>query len=700
MLDPEFSIRDAFPPVSYDGWRALAEATLDGASFEKKLVTCTYEGIDFRPVYAREDFDGEDDPVGFPGRMPFVRGARPAGAVLSGWDLRQEHATPDLSSANREILDDLAGGVSSLLLVLDQAARRGFDPDDSRAAEFAGREGLLVFHADDFDAALTEVELSMIGVALEAGGAFLPAAALLVALFARRGISPDDVRGAFNADPIGALARDGQLPTSLETALAHAADLAKWTAEKYPGVTAIGVDTSAYHHAGATAVGDLAFAMATAVEYLRAMSAAGMSIDDAARQILFRISVGTHHFLSIAKLRAGRRLWGRVVEACGGPEACGAMRVHSRVSDRVLTQRDRYVNMLRNTVAVFAAGVGGAEAITSVPLDRAASGPSDFSRRVARNTGLILQEESHLHRVIDPAGGSWFLETVTDQLADLAWEMFQEIERRGGMRAVLESGWVAEQIEAGFAQRARDIATRKEGITGVSEFPNLEEQPLDAPQTDPKALRDDAARRVAGMRRELPSAARSTSGPAATAVQAARNGATLGQLAELLGFHQEAFRVTPLAPHPFAKPFEELRDACDDWQLNHGSRPRVFLANMGPIAHHTARANYAKSFFEAGGFEVITNNGFQECDAAVEAFTQSGAAIAVICSSDKLYPDYVPELAGPLKSAGARTVVLAGRPGPNEDAWRAAGVDRFIFISCDVLALLREMLLAEGVVSS
>src|SRR5262245_53999156 len=476
MLAAEFTLRDDFPPVSYDEWRALAEADLQGAPFEQKLVTHTYEGIGVQPVYTRRDRPGEGDPDGFPGLPPFVRGARPLGAVQTGWDLRQEHAHPDLTVTNQAILKDVQGGVTSLLLRLDFAARNGLDPDDPAAAELAGRDGLMAYHVADLDAALAGVSLSRVGVTLEAGAAFLPAAAVLAALWRRGGGGPAQGRRAVNGDPLAVLARDGQLPVPSPSALALMNDLAAWTAKHFPHVTAVRVGTAPYHHAGATAVQDVAFALATGVEYLRSMTRAGLDIDTGARQILFSISVGTHHFLAIAKLRAARRLWARVVEACGGSPAAGAMRIHSRVSKRVLTQRDPHVNMLRNTVAVFAAELGGAEAVTSVPFDSVGGLPDDFSRRVARNTVLLLQEEAHLHRVIDPPGGSWYLDWLTDQVADKAWPLFQEVERRGGMLQAIESGWVAKQIDSAFAPRARNIARRKEGITGVSEFPDVAER--------------------------------------------------------------------------------------------------------------------------------------------------------------------------------------------------------------------------------
>jgi methylmalonyl-CoA mutase len=708
MLEPEWSLSaEMFPPVGYDQWRALAEADLEGSAWEQKLVTHSYEGIDIQPLYTRRDWPSEMDPEGFPGQPPFVRGAYPPGAAQRGWDLRQEHTHPDLTITQEAILEDIRGGVTSLLLRLDAAARDGLDPDDPGAAEWAGRDGLMIYHTEDLGAILHGVPLDTIGITLEAGAAFLPAAAALVALWRRRAVAPLQVRGAFNADPLAVLARDGQLPVPTESALAMMAELAAWTAQHFPHVTAVRVGTAAYHHAGATAVQDLAFAMASAVEYLRAMTRVGLDVDAAARQILFSISVGTHHFLAIAKLRAARRLWGQVVEACGGSADAAAIRLHSRVSKRVLTHRDPHVNLLRNTVACFAAGIGGAEAITSVPFDSVAALPDSFSRRIARNTLLVLQGEAHLQAVIDPPGGSWYHGWLTEQLAQKAWGIFQEIERTGGMLRAIQSGWVANQIDSAFRPRAKNLARRKEGITGVSEFPNISEGGIARRAPDLEALRTIATARLKESRNAGPALnalAYSTVGGGRhihieTVVEAAEQGASIGQLALALGFHVEPTHLPPLAPHPFAAPFEELRDASDAWHAAHGRRPRVFLANLGPVSHHTARATYAKNFFEAGGFDVISNDGFRDADVASVAFRESGATVAVLCSSDKLYPDLVPQAAPKLKAAGARCVILAGNPGGNEAAWRAAGVDRFIFIRCDVLGTLREMLHDEGVLA-
>ncbi len=699
MLQDKFTIEDEFPPVGYDRWRSLAEADLQGATLEQKLVTHTYDGVDIQPIYTRRDELDRGEAISLPGQPPFVRGATASGSVRAGWDLRQEYGHPDLEVTNQAILEDLEGGVTSIRLRFDAAARNGTDPDDAAADALVAQDGLTAYSVDDLDKTLAGVQLPLVGVALEAGAAFVPAAAMLVSLWRRREVSPDRARGEFNADPLAVLASEGKLPVSISATLKLLAELAAWTAQNYPHVTSVGVDTSVYHHAGATAAQDIGFAIASGVEYLRSMTAAGLEIDAAARQIAFHFRLGTHHFLGIAKLRAARWLWSRVIEAAGGSPAAGAMHINATTSKRVLTQRDPYVNLLRNTVAMFAAGVGGADSVTSVPFDALLGQPDPFSRRIARNTALVLQEEAHLNRVIDPAGGSWFLDRLTKEIAEQGWKVFQEIEREGGMLKALTNGWIAAQIETAFAPCAKNIARRKEGITGVSEFPDAGESQISRAQVDVAAIRAAAIERVKAARKKLPSLKQIASDNKLmeSAIAAASEGATIGQIAEALAFGRESSEIPPLETRYFAEPFEQLRAASDAWQAVHGRRPSVFLANMGSPSQHTARATYAKNFFETGGFEVIAGGGFGDAAAAAEAFGRSGASIAVICSSDKLYPEIVPPLAAALKAAGARSVVLAGNPGVNEQAWRSAGVDRFIFIKCDVLATLRELLREEGV---
>ena len=714
MSDKELTLD--FPPVSYDEWKASVLAELKGVPFEKKLVTRTPEGIDIQPLYTAADWPSDGDPSGFPGLLPLTRGSQPLGHAVAGWDIRQEHTHPDPAEANKAIVEDLEHGVTSIQLRLDAAACAGLDADSREAAGLAGRDGVMAYSPSDFDSALSGVHLDIAPTALDAGAAFLPAAALLVALLRRRKLDPAAVRCAFNADPLGALMSEGHLIVPLDIALAQMADLAAWTAANYPNATAVEVNTGAYHHAGATSTQDLAFAVATAVEYLRAMTAAGLNVDTAIGQIVFGDSVGCRFFQGIAKLRALRKMWAKVVTTVGGSEtAARSTRIHVRTSRRVLTRRDPWVNLLRNTVCCFAGAVGGADSITTTPLDAAIGLSDEFSRHLARNTHTILLEESHLKRVIDHAGGSWFLERLTDQLAERAWALFQTIEEQGGMIRVATDGWVAEQIRAVEATRERDLATRKQAVTGISEHPDVREQPVDRAKVDGVRLRAEASARLVVWRRDhsggapadglARSAAEPTRAPAAlteAAVKAAEAGATLGQISAALAaapHTSSPTQVVPLAVHPYAAAYEELRDASDQYTATAGKRPLVFLANMGTPAEFIARSTYALNFFQAGGFGLSNNEGFTDPAAAAAAFRQSGARIAVICSTDKKYQTVVEATAPQLKAAGARTVILAGNPGANEAKYRAAGVDRFIFVRCDVLGTLHELLREEGVLS-
>ena len=695
MIESEFTIADDFAAGSYEQWRALVDQDLKGAAFEKKLVSRTYDGIEIQPLYTQRDWpkEGVETPV------------CPAGGPAGSWSIRQLHTAADLRSLREAIADDFKHGVQSVEVRLDDAARAGLDPDDEAAAELVGRGGAMMYTLADFRELLAETGDESRVVEFDGGAAFAVVAAMRAALAHERGIRPfDSLRAPCKVDPLGALARDGALPHPIGAALQSASGFVRYALTAGAGCGLLTVETSPYHAAGASAAQDLAVAGATAIEYLRSLERAGVAADHAVGQMTFRFSIGCNLFGAIAKLRAIKRMWARVVQACGASP--GDVAIHARTSDRVITARDPWVNLLRNTICCFAGAVAGAETITTVPFD-ARLGPSDaFSRRVARNTQLLLREEAHLAKVADPARGSWFIESLTDQMAAQGWEILQAIERRGGMAEALTSGWIAGQIDAVHQLRREDVATRKDPITGVSEFPNVQKEPIVRPQRDRVAQVAAARARFAQREKspELPAAlqriaASSDDGRMEALIDAAAAGGSIGQMMRALAKGASPVKIRPLPERPLAQPYEELRDVCDGRLAALGRRPRVFLANMGPIAHHTARATYSKNFFEAGGFEVLGAGGFDDADTAAAAFRNSGAKVAVICSSDRLYETYVPHVAPKLKQAGARTVILAGHPGDREGAYRAAGVDRFIYIRCNVLETLRELLGEEGVLS-
>ncbi len=580
-------------------------------------MTSTYDGLALQPLYVEGDGPGLDA-SGRPGAAPFVRGRTPTGSA-GGWDVRQYHRGDDLVALNRRILDDLERGVTSIVV---------------------GPSGITT--VDQLDDALRDVLLEVAPVALDLGPDTITGAKLLVEVLERRSTPAATVRAELGIDPLGTLARYGWLARSVADELAEAAAFAATTVARWPAVRTMRVDASLYRDAGASDAEEIATALATGVAYLRALEAAGVPLDTALGQLTFRFTADADQFATIAKLRAARRCWARVAEASGAAEH-GGMAIHAVTACAMYTERDPWVNLLRATLACFAAAAAGADAITVLPFGAAAGHWDELGVRLARNTQIILAEESGMDRVADPAGGSWYVEQRSAELAAEAWRRFQEIEAAGGMAAELVAGRLGSAIDATWQARLANLARRKDAITGVSEFPNLDEQPLAS----------------------IGSLAVDTAAPADAAV-----------------------RIEPMPLRRLAAPFEALRDAADERAATGAGRPTVFLANLGPIATHTARATFAKNFFEVAGIRAVGDGGFDDAAAATEAFAASGASAAVICSSDARYAEHAAATAAALKAAGCATVYLAGNPGDQRDAYQAAGIDEFVYVGCDLLDVL------------
>ncbi|MGQ4489568.1 methylmalonyl-CoA mutase small subunit [Streptomyces sp. SAS_281] len=610
----ELPLAAGFPDPAHEQWQSLVEGVLrksgkdvSGPAAEEALSTRVEDGLITRPLYTSRD-DAPD--AGLPGFAPFTRGSKPDGCTAGGWGVRQRHAFTDPARLNEAVLADLENGVTSLWLAV------------------GGTDGVPV---SGLERALDGVLLDLAPIVLDAGAELDAAAAELLRLHAERGVPAGQVRGSLGADPLGRAAREGTEP-----GLAEAVRWSLRCAEEFPGLRAVVVDAMPYHEAGGSAAQELGASLATGVAYLRALTEAGLGVEAACGQLEFRYAATADQFLTIAKMRAARRLWARVAEVCGAPDA-GAQRQHAVTSPVMMTRRDPWVNMLRTTLAGLGAGVGGADAVTVLPFDHALGLPDAFARRIARNTSTILLEESHLARVIDPAGGSWYVERLTDELAEAAWAFFQEIERAGGQAAALGSGLVKERIAATWAERGKDLARRKEPVTGVSEFPLLAERPVE--------------------REPFPAA------PARGGLPVVRR--------------DEAF--------------EALRVRSDAHLAATGSRPRVFIAALGPAAVHTARVSFAANLFQAGGVEPVHEPVRVDASSVAGAFAASGADVACLCSSDALYAEQAAETAAALVAAGARRVYLAGRPGAYD------GVDEYVFAGCDAVAVLSSLLDRMGV---
>jgi methylmalonyl-CoA mutase len=461
------------------------------------------------------------------------------------------------------------------------------------------------------------------------------------ALVKSRKLPPASVAMRSGVNPIGGFAASGASTQPWSTLSKNFATIVgELASQGFRGPFAVG-DGRIIHNAGGSEAQELAFAIASAVEYLRAIESDGVPLDTARGMIYFRLSADADEFLTIAKLRALRKLWARIEEACGVPAR--PTYVAAETAWRTMTRRDPYANMLRATIAIVAAGLGGADSITALPHTAALGLPDAFSRRIVRNTQLILLEESNLAKVGDPAAGSGAIEDLTGKLCAAAWNLFQEIESAGGAWAALERGLIQAKVATVRSERQQAVARRKDAFTGTSDYPDLGETP---------ATVLDVAR-VTPPKEAVP-----------------------------------ALTIQSLPRIRLAEPFERLRDASDRILERSLSRPRVFLANLGKASDFNARATYAKNFYEAGGIEAVANDGFKDQAEMITAFHASGAKLACLCSSDEIYASDAAEAAKTLTAAGA-TVHLAGRPGANEAKWRLAGVKAFIYVGCDTLATLR-----------
>ncbi|MBN8975271.1 MAG: methylmalonyl-CoA mutase subunit beta [Rhizobiales bacterium] len=599
-----------FAPANYDNWRQLVDGVLKGAPFEK-LVGKTADGLRIEPIYSRA-----------PGRAPVI-----GRALTAPWQVMQRIDLADPANANKQALEDLANGASGLTLVFAGSnAAHGFGLPPTREALTRALEGVYL----DADIAL-ELEISPQG--RDIGDH-------LAALLETRKIAPGAVDVRFGLDPIGGAAvRGGFAGDWSSMAPRFGAKIAKLKSLGFRGPFAA-ADGRVIHDAGGSEAQELAFVLGAGVAYLRALEAAGLSLEDARDAIQARLAADADQFLTMAKFRALRLLWARVEQACG--LAPKPLFITAETAWRMLTRRDSDVNMLRATIATFSAGLGGANAISVLPHSLAVGLPDAFARRIARNTQLILLEESNLAKVADPAAGAGGIETLTQQLCDSAWALFQEIEKAGGAFAALQAGLIQSKIATVRAARDADIARRKSVVTGVSEFPNLNE-------ATPDVL-----------------------APAPAPIQHAK----------------EAIAFEALAPIRLAASFEALRDRSDAILKQTGKRPQVFLANLGKPSDFTARATFAKSLFEAGGIAAIDGEGTTDPAALAGAFKASGARLACICSSDALYADHAAAAAKALQEAGAKHIYLAGRPGEKEAEFRAAGIGDFAFAGGNALAML------------
>jgi methylmalonyl-CoA mutase len=577
---------------------------------ERLLDLPTYEGFPIRPLYT--SLDSLPEPA-LPGQWPFVRGADARRDVKAGWKVAEAFPAEGsaVAEANGAVLVALTEGVSALVLRV-------------------GEGGVA---AADVDRLLEGVFLDLAPVVLDSGADYVPAADAVLGLLTDL---DDDQHSRLSVD-LGADPLTAPLSAQGAPGVADVVAVAAKVTGYDGGVRAITVDGPAFHDRGASASWELAGSIAAAVRYLRVMGHGGIAPADALRQISFRFAADDDQFMTIAKLRAARQLWARVAEVAGEPDAAAAT-VHAVTSLPMMAQRDPWVNMLRTTLAAFSAGVGGADTVLVHPFDVAIPGgfpgtATSFARRIARNTQLLLLEESHIGRVLDPAGGSWFVEDLTEQLAEQAWKHFQDIESRGGFEEARD--YVAAQIAEVADRRIDDIAHRRTALTGVNEYPNLAEPPL---------LQGDS--------------------------------------------------LAPVAR--YAAGFEALRDRSDAFLEKTGARPRVLLLPVGPLAEHNVRTTFVTNLLASGGIEAVNPGTVYAAGVASVVADAGSPSIAVICGTDARYHLDVPAVVDAARTAGVGQTYLAGPQRAVADVGEAHRPDGYLTAKNDAVAVLSELLTRLG----
>lgn len=696
---------DEFTPPTDEEWKAACEALLKGAPFEKKMFTKTYEGITFDPMYTRKHTEDILPKGVMPGMGDYLRGVDAAGYIGKPWGIAQA-CDETLPAENNELLrHEHDKGATIYHIVLDTASRTGVD---ARQAETVGDTGTSVTTVEDMHVLLTGLDLAKFPLYVYAGANAVPLLALVAAARRASGEDMAEVRGIVGADPIGALAADGKLPASLDAHYDSLAAAARWATVNAPHLRTVFVRSDVYSNGGANDVQEVASVLATATAYLRALCERGLTIDEAASQIAFAFSMGANFFLQIAKLRAVRPLWAQIVGAFGGSAEAQKMRIHARPALFFKTIYDPYVNMLRNTTEIFSGVVGGIDSFESAPFDEPIRKGDEFSRRIARNVQIMLQEEFGLLQPIDPAGGSWAVETLTRQMKEKIWAEFQRIEKEGGIIAALRAGSLQESVAAVLAARFKNADLRRDRIVGNNMYPNMTETLLETRAEDTAALK---AQRTADIDAYLSDIDVKHLGEALAslrqahsvdhAVEAALAGATIAELMTAVTEGNGAETVTAIAPHRWSERFEALRQRTEEYKAEKNDNVKIFLANMGPIPQHKARADFTTGFLQVGAFEVLGNDGFKTVEEAADAARASGADAVVICSTDATYPEIVPALAPKLHEVLPKARVFLAGAAPKDllETYKEAGIDEYISVRANCYEILESLQKQKGMIA-
>lgn len=601
---------DMFSPTSTEDWKGKITVDLKGADFDKKLVWRTNEGFNVQPFYRREDLKGLAHMGTLPGQFPFVRGTRDN----NDWLIRQQIEGANPAEINREAIHVIDRGVDSIGIKLNRETT-----------------------AADLETILKDINLKKVEVNISCcNGKAAEIAAILVDYIKANGLE-NDFRGSIGFDPFKRLLRHGlAFPKNIK---AEAIKLYN-TVKEIKNLRCFVVDSNLLNNAGAYITQELGYALAWGAEWMTILTEAGLTPCEVAGRIKFNMGISSNYFMELAKFRAARMLWAEIVKAYGAEEECCKMMVHAVTSQFNQTIYDAHVNLLRSQTETMSAALAGVDSIETLPFDLQYKQPDEFSERIARNQQLLLREESHLNKVVDPAGGSYYIETLTASIAEVAWKLFNEVEEQGGFLTLLEKGEVQKKVNESGVKRHTDVARRKEILLGTNQYPNFNEKALDKIEKSGEACGCGC-----------------------------KNDEVVDGAVEALVFDRAASQ------------FEQLRLDTE----RSGKRPKVFMLTIGNLAMRLARAQFSANFFGCAGYEIIDNIGFKTVKEGVDAAIEKGADVVVLCSSDDEYAEFAPEAYKELN--GRAMFVVAGAPACMEDL-KAQGIEEFIHVRVNVLDTL------------
>ncbi len=698
-----------FEKSTYEEWKNAAIAALKGASFEKSMFTQTPEGIELKPIYNKEDIENIDFLKNeFPGFAPYIRHNKPDGFLGKSWEIAQEINYPLPEDVNKALLTDLNNGQNVIRLVVDRATAQH---DDFITDDVSGMN-ICVSTIEDFEKIFNNIDITKYPIYIDAGLAGFATAMLFFNYCEKNGINTADLKGGIELDAVSELVTDGYLPYQISKYYKQVAEFTKWVNSKAPNFQTIKINTTSFHNAGATAVDELAIAMSYAVLVIDSMIENGLSIDEIAPKMKLQFSIGTNFFMEIAKIKAARLLWAKVIKSYSGNESSQKAFIHTETSFRENSMLDPNVNMLRHTTETFSAICGAADSISVGFYDTMFGLPDDFSRRVSRNTQNVLLHESHLADTVDPVGGSYYIESLTYELAKISWEYFQKIELGGGIMQQLKTGEIQKRIEENFEKRIAALVQRRITILGSNKYPNLYEKPIENvrnytyDQVDEYVLKFEEFLEsrnhgtIDEMLTELDAhSAKANENTFNLAYNCAKNGATSGEIFNSLRDENDIpMTVKPLLIQRSSELFEDLRIQASAYKEEYGNFAKINLICFGAVKEWKGRADFALDFFSVGGFESEINDNINDFESAKAKIIELNPKMICFCSTDDKYAEFVPELASAIKEINPEiTIILAGYPKDKIEEYTESGVDYFIHIKANIFETLLELQTSYGV---